>query len=87
NIPVFVDYSSIPTGILQVNSNNPFILCPITNNQQMQAPARLAHPTIMPFPVEYWRANTTLPIDLTSPTILYADPQAYIRAHTTKYPP
>lgn len=87
NIPVFVDYSSTPAGMPQVNSNNPFILRPIANNQQMQAPARLAHPTTMPFPVEYWRANTTLPTDPTSPTVLYADPQAYIRAHTTKYPP
>lgn len=41
----------------------------------------------MPFPVQLWRSINTLPTDPTSPTMLYADPQALARAQATQYPP
>ncbi|KAL6411763.1 hypothetical protein AUP68_04137 [Ilyonectria robusta] len=87
DIPIFVDHSATPAGALPVNSNNQFILRPIANNQQTQHPACLPYASLTPFPVEYWRATTTLPTDPTSPTMLYADPQALARAQATQYPP
>ncbi|KAH8670772.1 hypothetical protein BGZ61DRAFT_363329 [Ilyonectria robusta] len=87
DIPIFVDHSATPAGPFPVNNNNPFILRPIANNQQVPLPARLPHISTAPFPVEYWRSATTLPTDPTSPTMLYADPQALARAQATQYPP
>ncbi|KAH6959992.1 hypothetical protein BKA56DRAFT_500426 [Ilyonectria sp. MPI-CAGE-AT-0026] len=93
DIPIWVDNTgtATPAGPFPVNNNNQFILRPIANNQQGQLPACLPHTSTAPFPVEFWSHTvstvTTLPIDPTSPTTLYADPQVLTRAQATQYPP
>lgn len=82
-----MDQSATLPGALAVNTNNQFVLRSIANNQQSRPPDCLPYALTMPFSVEYWRSHTTLPIDLTSSTRLYIDPQVLVRVQATQYPP
>ncbi|RSL78845.1 hypothetical protein CEP52_017596 [Fusarium oligoseptatum] len=87
NIPIFVDNTATPAGP-RINQNNSFVLQPIENNQQAQAIGRYDHNAVLPFAVQAWRRENTLPTDPTQAAVYYAmDPYAYSRASRTYHEP
>ncbi|EEU36817.1 uncharacterized protein NECHADRAFT_75712 [Fusarium vanettenii 77-13-4] len=85
DIPIFVDSTVTPATRAP---SNQWVLAPIPNNQQIQAPQRFGPDDLPPFAVQQWYAQHTLPTDERSATVYFdMNPGARDRAHLTGYPP
>ncbi|RTE75425.1 hypothetical protein BHE90_010109 [Fusarium euwallaceae] len=89
DIPIFIDDTATLAGSNPENNDHKFVLQPIDDNRQEWSLDRIYYASIgrLPFPVEVWMYINTSPTDPTSPTELYASPQALARAQATRYPP
>ena len=85
DIPIFVDSTVTPATSAP---SDQWVLAPIANNQHVEAPGRYNHNAVLPFAVQHWYAENTLPTDERSARVyLDTNPGAYGRALSTRYPP
>ncbi|KAI8712309.1 hypothetical protein NCS52_00586200 [Fusarium sp. LHS14.1] len=86
DIPIFVDSTATPA---RSAPSNQWVLAPMPNNQQIQAPQRfIPIRDLPPFAVQQWYAQHTLPTDERSAIVYFAtNPGARDRAYLTTYPP